>query len=198
VHQFYKPPTYSTKIDIEYVLYINYINKIMARDYCSGLRKIYNGILSVLASTNVVACIVTATPILYMIILAIYQSRMIVGYNTSSIWAFFATLLVGWILGIIAIWKTMPNLLSFTIFLYKAIGYWCLITTFIVLFYMAGYLPLNVLGYLLAAIIPSIFLLLASADVLRIVRTRLYTALEALPTLAPVTAVPAVDTRPVT
>jgi len=169
----------------------------MARDYCSGLRKLYNGILSVLASTNVVACIVTATPILYMIILAIYQSHMIVGYNTSSIWAFFTTLLVGWILGIVAIWKTMPNLLSFTIFLYKAIGYWCLITTFILLFYMAGYLPLNVLGYLLAAIIPSIFLLLVSADVLRIVRTRLYTALEALPTLAPATAVPAIDTRPV-
>jgi hypothetical protein len=60
---------------------------------------------------------------------------------------------------------------------------------------MAGYLPLNVLGYLLTAIIPSIFLLLASADVLRIVRTRLYMALEALSTLA--TAVPVVDTRPV-
>ena len=150
----------------------------MARDYCSGLRKTYTGVLSVLAKTNVVAAIVSVIPIVYMVGLGIYQANAILGYNTSTIWAFFSTLLVGWLLGIVALWKTMPNLLSFTIFLYKAIGYWCLVTTFIVLFYMTGYLPLQVIGYLLAAIIPSVFFLLAGADVLRLVRTRLYARLD--------------------
>jgi hypothetical protein len=169
----------------------------MARDYCINLRKTYTGILSVLSKTNVVAAIVSLIPIVYMVGLGIYQANAILGYNTSTIWAFFSTLLVGWLLGIVALWKTMPNLLSITIFLYKAIGYWCLVSTFIVLFYMTGYLPLQVIGYLLAAIIPSVFFLLAGADVLRLVRTRLYVTLESGTATRSETPIETIDVRPV-
>ena len=163
---------------------INSFKKMPPRDYCSGIRKTYGSIVKALAINNIVASIITFIPVVYMIILGIYQAREISVYNTtSSIWIFFTTLFIAWLIGLIAMWKTMPNLLTFTIFVYKAFGYWCLITTFITIFitifYASGYIPTHIIGYLLIAIIPSIFFLLMSADILRAVRSRMYAIIEA-------------------
>jgi len=163
----------------------------MARDYCSPLRKAYDGVLKAIASTNIVAGAVTGIPFYYLFSIAGYYTNL-PNYYTQPIWIFGSILAVGWIIGMVALWKTMPNLLTIAIFLYKAIGYWCLVSFFLVLFYFTPYLHgMGTLGIVMIVILPSILFLLFCADVLRTVRTRLYTALDSRP------ALPAVDARPV-
>jgi len=172
----------------------------MGRDYCSPLRKAYDGVLKALASTNIVAGAVTGIPFYYLFSIAGYYTRIPAYsysyYYTSPIWIFGSILTVGWMIGMVALWKTMPNLLTIAIFLYKAIGYWCLISFFLVLFYLTPSLvQMGMLGMVITAILPSILFLLFCADILRTVRTRLYKLLET-PTVS-VTALPAVDAQPV-
>lgn len=143
-------------------------------DYCSGIRKAYDAIVKALASNNIVAALVTGIPFDYLFTVGGYQARYAVGYYTSAVWVFSAVLTVAWILGIVAMWKTMPNLLTVTIMVYRAFGYWCLVSAFLVLTYISAYLPAGWLGYILSAILPSILFLLVCGDVLRAVRTRLY------------------------
>lgn len=172
-------------------LYPFYIT-IMGRDYCSGLRKSYDAITKALASNNIVAALFTGLPYYYLFGVGTYQTRMTIGYYTSAVWVFSAILTIAWLIGLFAMWKTMPNLLTFTIFIYKAFGYWCLVSFFIVICYLTAYLPSGWLGLIVAAILPSILFLLVCADVLREVRTRLYKVLEPPPAPLPV-----VDTRSV-
>ena len=143
-------------------------------DYCSGVRKAYDAIVKALASNNIVAALVTGMPYYYLFGVGGAQARNTVGYYTSAVWVFSAVLTVAWILGILAMWKTMPNLLTITIMVYRAFGYWCLVSAFLVLTYISSYLPAGWLGYILSAILPSILFLLVCGDVLRAVRTRLY------------------------
>jgi hypothetical protein len=182
------------KID-KYIECINFINT-MARDYCSPLRKSYTGVLKALAATNVVAGLFTGVPFYYLFAIAGYYTNLptyyYYSYYTQPIWIFGSILMVGWIIGMVALWKTMPNLLTIAIFLYKAIGYWCLVSFFLVLFYFTPYLHgMGTLGMVMIVILPSILFLLFCADILRTARTRLYTALDPRP------ALPAVDARPV-
>jgi len=164
----------------------------MARDYCGPFRKSYNGVLNALAATNVIAGIFTGVPFSYLFAIAGYYTNSQI-YYTQPIWIFGSILAAGWIIGIIALWKTMPNLLTIAIFLYKAVGYWCLVSFFLVLFYFTPYLHgMGTLGMVMIVIIPSILFLLFCADVLRTVRSRLYKLLET--SALPVTVLPAVDT----
>jgi hypothetical protein len=172
----------------------------MARDYCSGVRKAYYAITKALASNNIVAALFTGIPYYYLFGVGTYQTRMTIGYYSSVIWVFSAILIIAWLIGLFAMWKTMPNLLTFTIFIYKAFGYWCLVSFFIVVCYLTAYIPSGWLGFVVAAILPSILFLLVCADVLREVRTRLYKVLETPPAAAAAaaaTAVPVVDARSV-
>ena len=166
----------------------------MARDYCGPFRKSYNGVLNALAATNVIAGIFTGVPFSYLFAIAGYYTNS-PNYYTQPIWIFGSILAVGWTIGMIALWKTMPNLLTVAIFLYKAIGYWCLVSFFLVLFYFTPYLHgMGTLEIVMIVIIPSILLLLFCADILRIVRTRLYKLLDTpiIPTV-----LPAVDMQPI-
>jgi hypothetical protein len=164
-------------------------------DYCKGVRTVYDKLLKAFASNNIVAGAITGCPYYYLFGIGTYQTRMAIGYYTSAVWVFSAVLTLAWIVGIIAMWKTMPNLLTSTIFIYKAFGYWCLVSFFLVLGYITPYLPAGYLGLIVAAILPSILFLLICADILREVRARLYKVLET-PTV-PLTVLPSVDTRPV-
>jgi hypothetical protein len=149
-----------------------------SRDLCSGVRKAYDAIVRALASNNIVAALVTGIPFYYMYSVAIAATRSSVAYFTSAIWAFSVVLTVAWILGIVAMVKTMPNLLTVTVMTYRAFGYWCLVSFFLVLAYTLPYLPTGSLGYVLAVLLPSILFLLVCGDVLRAVRTRLYAVLS--------------------
>jgi len=144
------------------------------RDFCSGVRKAYDAIVRALASNNIVAALLTGVPFYYLYSVGFAATRSAVAYYTSAVWVFSAILTIAWILGIVAMWKMMPNLLTVTIMVYRAFGYWCLVSSFLVISYALPYLPAGLLGYVLAAILPSILFLLVCGDVLRAVRTRLY------------------------
>jgi len=141
-------------------------------DRCSGLRKSYNALLKLCASNNVGAAILSGLPFYYVLCVSVYQSvdriflQAIFG---SSVWIFTSILLISWLIACLAIWKTLPNLLSVSVFVYTAMGHWCLISGLIVLFYVSSQVPLYVTGYLLSAMVPSIGFLLLSGDILRAV-----------------------------
>jgi len=160
------------------------------RDLCSGVRKAYDAIVRALASNNIVTALLTGIPFYYSYSVGIAATRSTAAYFTSAICGFSIVLTVAWILGIVAMWKTMPNLLTVTIMTYRAFGYWCLVSFFLVLSYALPYLPAGSLGYVLAVILPSILFLLVCGDVLRAARTRLYEVLAA-PRLPPAPAAPA-------
>ena len=151
----------------------------MPLDYCFGCRKAYASILKTIAANNIIAMLVAGIPNYYILTLGIYQASSSILYQyTSAIWVFLSIFLVAWIIAGIAMWKIMPNLLTISIFVYKAVGYWCLVSTFIVAFYVSMYVPGAVLSYALWSLMPSIVFLLVCGDILRAVRTRLYEVLE--------------------
>ena len=178
-------------------LLLPYIFAMAPRDYCSGIRKAYDAVVKALASNNIVAALLTGLPFYYLFSVGGAQARNTVGYYTSAVWVFSAVLVAAWLLGVVAMWRTMPNLLTVTIMTYRAFGYWCLVSTFLVLSYISSYLPVGWMGFILAAIMPSILFLLVCGDVLRAVRTRLYATLAATATAAAAAAVAAPVAVPV-
>ena len=151
----------------------------MPLDYCLGCRKAYASIIKTIAANNIIALAVAGIPIYYILSLGIYQaSASIIYHYTSAVWVLMSIFIIAWIVAAIATWKVMPNLLSFSIFIYKAFGYWCLVSTFIVAFYVSPYVPGVVLSYALWCLMPSILFLLVCGDILRAVRSRLYAFLE--------------------
>jgi hypothetical protein len=142
----------------------------MPLDYCLGCRKAYASIIKTTAANNIIALAVAGIPIYYII----YQ-------YTSAVWVLMSIFIIAWIIAAIATWKVMPNLLSFSIFIYKAFGYWCLVSTFIVAFYVSPYISGTLLSYALWCLMPSILFLLVCGDILRAVRSRLYSFLEQQP-----------------
>lgn len=143
------------------------------RDYCSGLRKAYNGILSGLSSNNVLAILVAGAPFYYLLVVSIYGSTARSLFGTAT-WIFMSVLFLAWIIAAIAAWKTMPNLLSISVFIYTSMGHWCLVSSLIVLFYLSSQMQLSYTGYILGATMPSTALLLFCGDVLRALRKRMY------------------------
>jgi hypothetical protein len=176
----------------------------MPTDYFRGCRKAYASIIKAFAANNIVALFVTGVPIYYILSLGIYQSaRSVLSYYTSAVWVFLSILLMAWIIALVAVWKTMPNLLTVGLFVYKAFGYWCLVSSFLAVIYLSPYVPGIVLSYALWALMPSIAFLLICGDILRSVRTRLYEVLEKPATVTAITTVTAiaptvvVDTAPI-
>jgi hypothetical protein len=151
----------------------------MPLDYCLGCRKAYASIIKTIAANNVIALAVAGIPIYYILSLGIYQASASIIYQyTSAVWVLMSIFIIAWIIAAIATWKVMPNLLSFSIFIYKAFGYWCLVSTFIVAFYVSPYISGTLLSYALWCLMPSILFLLVCGDILRSVRSRLYAVLE--------------------
>jgi hypothetical protein len=148
------------------------------RDYCSGLRKAYNGILSGLSSNNVLAIVVGGAPFYYLLIVSIYGSTARSLFGTAT-WIFMSVLLLAWILAAVAAWKIMPNLLSISVFIYTSMGHWCLVSSLIVIFYLSSQMALTYTGYILGATMPSTALLLFCGDVLRALRKRIYERIAA-------------------
>ena len=142
-------------------------------DYCSGLRKAYNGILSGLSSNNILASIISGGPFYYLLGVSIYGSAARSLFGTAA-WIFMSVLFLAWILAALAAVKTMPNLLTISVFIYTSMGHWCLVSSLIVIFYMSSQMALAYTGYILAATMPSTALLLFCGDVLRALRKRMY------------------------
>jgi len=154
------------------------------RDYFSGLRKAYNGVLSGLSSNNVLALLVCGAPFYYGLGFSIYGSAMRTYAATAlggAAWAFMTILLIAWIIAAIAVRKTMPNLLSISVFIYTTMGHWCLVSGIIVAVYVSSMVPFIYTSYLLSAFLPSILFLIFCGDVLRALRRRMYDHINSSP-----------------
>jgi hypothetical protein len=154
-------------------------------DACISLRKTYNAILASLTVNNYVTLIISSLPQLYILSYMIYNVTTTVSaafiyssYMNGTGFSIFAVLLLSWILEIISLCKTMPNLLTVSIFVYRCFAHWALVSSIIILIYLSSYLGARTTGYLSAGLIPPILLLLFTVDILRASRTRMYKELE--------------------
>lgn len=79
-----------------------------------------------------------------------------------------------WLLSILCVYRVYPNLLSTTIFVYKALAHWALVSILMMLFYGWSFLPLQMYGRVVGALFPLIVALYVCGDVLVLVRRRLF------------------------
>lgn len=159
-------------------------------DACVSLRKTYNAILGALTAWSWMAGIVAGTPVLYFIGFLIYNSvhpSYIASMLSTSGYSVFGVLLFAWLIAAVSIWRMMPNLLTFTIFIYNCLGHWSLVSFIILIFYGFHNLPSSYILYLCTILLPSILLLLFSSDLMRAKRSAMFKALEPQ-TPAPVVA----------
>jgi len=152
-------------------------------DSCVSVRKTYVAILSLLTSNNIITSVVSFVPILYILSYTIYNvtntpAYLFSTYLTGSGFSIFGVLFASWLIGLFSIWKTMPNLLTVSIFVYKCLGHWALVTFTIVIFYFSQYFVSSVTGNLSLGLLPSVGLLLFAADILRTKRTKMYGLLQ--------------------
>ena len=143
------------------------------RDYCSSLRKAYNGFVSGLSSNNMCALVVCGLPFYYSLGTSIYGVIVPMLYGKAA-WIAMAVLLLAWLIAIISVWKTMPNLLTISVFIYTTMGHWCLVSAIILVCYLSTVLPVSFTGYLVATVLPSTIFLIFCADVMRSMRRRMY------------------------
>ena len=151
------------------------------RDTCRSIRKTYDAILKVLTAWRWLPAILVGIPVLYIIGFLIYSSAitsLLASFLSGTGYTIFGVLMLAWILAIISIWKTYPNLISVSVFIYKCIGHWSLVSFLILLFYGMHYGAAAHIYYLVAFLLPPILLLLFCADMMRATRTRMFSEME--------------------
>ena len=154
-------------------------------DTCISLRKTYTAVLKFLTSNNMVIAATTALPTIYVLGYMInnitsYTTIGYTSYLTGSGFSIFTILFIAWANAMFSIWKTMPNLLTVSIFIYKCIGHWALVSFLIILFYSSQYVASRITSYLASGFLPSVILLLFAADIMRTKRTKMYEALTSV------------------
>ena len=153
-------------------------------DACISLRKTYNAVLTSLTLNRYVTLFISSLPPLYILGYMIYNSTGAVttfiysSYLNGAGFSIFAALFISWILAIVSICKLMPNLLTVSIFVYKCLAHWALVSYIIILIYLSGYIGLGVTGYLSTGFIPPIMFLMFTVDIMRTARTTMYEQLE--------------------
>ena len=144
------------------------------RDACVSLRKTYTAVLGALVAYSWMAGVIAGLPVLYFIGFLIYNSvnpSYIASLLSTSGYSVFGVLLFAWLVAALSIWRMMPNLLTFTIFIYTCLGHWSLVSFVILIFYGFHNLPWSYMAYLCTILLPSILLLLFSGDLMRAKRS---------------------------
>lgn len=99
-------------------------------------------------------------------------------YISGFIYLLLGLICGSWILAILCMWRLYPNLLSVSVFVYNSLAHWSLVSILMVLIYGWSFLPFQLFGRVLAALIPLIASLYICGDVLVVVRQRLFTVIE--------------------
>ena len=150
-----------------------------AVDRCKGCRATYNAIVRAIASNNIISILFAGIPNYILITLSASQFGYFVhSIFTSASYTILAVLLLAWILSIISALRVYPNLLSVSIFIYKCLAHWSLVSLVIVVFYGWQYVALGIMGSLLGTLFPLILSLYVCGDVLERVRQRLFGVIE--------------------
>jgi prepilin signal peptidase PulO-like enzyme (type II secretory pathway) len=148
-------------------------------DRCKGCRATYNAIVRAIASNNIISILFAGIPNYILITLSASQFTYYVhSIFASASYTILAVLLLAWILAIISALRVYPNLLSVSIFIYKCLAHWSLVSLVIVVFYGWTYVALGVMGSLLGTLFPLILSLYVCGDVLERVRQRLFGVIE--------------------
>jgi hypothetical protein len=149
-----------------------------AIDRCKGCRAAYNAIVRAIASNNIISILFAGIPNYILISLVASKFTYVHSLFSSASYTILGVLLLAWIVALISALRVYPNLLSVSIFVYKCLAHWSLVTLLIVLFYVWQYVALGVMGSLLGALFPLILALYVCGDVLERVRARLFADIE--------------------
>jgi hypothetical protein len=151
------------------------------KDNCKGFRKGYNAFIALCASNNIIGSFLISSPIIYYLTIIGFQTYYTsphIYMITNTSYGFVSVLSVSYCIGLLCILKTMPNLISIPIFVFKACGYWMLVSFMILIFYGFSILPSIISKYISLIILPEIILLLFSANIMREMRTKMFKKLE--------------------
>lgn len=149
-------------------------------DRCKGCRAAYNAIIRAIGSNNIISILFSDIPNYLLISFAATRFFVVHSLFTSASYTIMSVLLVAWILAIISTLRVYPNLLSVSIFVYKCLAHWSLVSLLIVLFYGWQFLAVSIMGSLLGTLFPLILTLYVCGDVLHRVRARLFTDIQRL------------------
>jgi hypothetical protein len=149
----------------------------MQRDLCKGVRETYNSLLKVLSVNDRIAFFLSGFPIYFISFFLIGHNIKEKRSNALSYPSYIILIILGltWLLAGFTIFKKLPNLLTVSIFIYKCIGHWSLVSSLILVFYGVSILPRFFITYLISGLFPLIVLLFLCGDIMRTIRTRMYT-----------------------
>jgi hypothetical protein len=153
------------------------------KDFCKGLRTTYVACLNFLATNGWVVGVLSGLPTYTLIVAMINIHSSSPQYSVGNIlgrglYVLFTILTLTWLIGLVSLWKVLPNLLTLTIFSYTSLAHWSIISFLILLVYGWGILPLGVFSYLTVILIPGTVILLLCGDLLRTRRQQMFQVLE--------------------
>ena len=149
-----------------------------AVDRCKGCRTTYNAVVRAIASNNIISILFAGIPNYILISFAAAQFYVVQSLFASASYTIMSILLLAWILAIISALRTYPNLLSVSIFVYKCLAHWSLVSLLIVAFYGWQFVAMGAMGSLLGTLFPLIMTLYVCGDVLDRLRARLLSDIE--------------------
>jgi hypothetical protein len=154
------------------------------KDLCKGVRTTYVACLNFLAANGWAAAVLSGLPTYTLIVAMINIHSSSPQYFVADIigrglYVLFTIITLTWLIGLLSLWRMLPNLLTLTIFSYTALAHWSIVSFLILMVYGWGVLPLQVFAYLTAILIPGTIVLLLCGDLLRIRRQLMFKAIEA-------------------
>jgi hypothetical protein len=150
------------------------------RDLCKGVRGTYNSLLKILSINDKISFFLSGVPIYFIAIFLMAHNINASVSNSLSYPSYIILIILGmtWLLAGFTIFKKLPNLLTVSIFVYKCIGHWSLVSSLILIFYGVSILPRFFITYLVSGLFPLIVLLFFCGDIMRSVRTRMYSLIN--------------------
>ena len=146
------------------------------RDLCKGVRETYNALLKVFSSNDKIGFFLSGVPIYFISIFLMAHSINSRVSSSLSYPSYIILIILGltWLLAGFTIFKKLPNLLTLSIFVYKCIAHWSLVSSLILVFYGVSILPRFFITYLFSGLFPLIVLLFFCGDIMRSIRTRIF------------------------
>ena len=162
------------------------------RDAFISCRKTYTALLNGLTYWRWLAAILSGGPIIYLFAFLLYNALHQTIYTTfiaGVAYTMFGLVIAAWLLAVISVFCLYPNMLTISVFVYKCLGHWALVSFIILLFYGFEQLPQELTAYLAAGIIPSTFLLLFCSDLLLAERNKMFAKIDAAAAAAATVAI---------
>jgi hypothetical protein len=153
------------------------------RDLCKGCRECYNTVMGAIVQSPAIAGILMGLPVYFMLLcIAAYNSNLYIYVNyrpsTAPFYTLFAFTVAGWLIELIGIRWTLPNLLHICAFAHAAIGSWWLVN-FVILFFAGwSYLPANLMTIVLVGFLAPSAIWHFTGDIIRAYKKKLIAQIE--------------------